>query len=158
MEKIFYEEQKFNSKWFWPVLGILIPCIVLFFDPAIDFNGAFLFLLKNFGLNMLVYLILRRAKLVTLIDKNGIRVAWQFSCYFLFEKSIHWTDILEGKIIDYSFIKRGYGTCIKYGTILNVQGSRGLFLKLKKGHNLLIRTQEETHLLQFLNRIKTYSW
>ena len=70
------------------------------------------------------------------------------------KKSIPWNDVLKSEIITYGFVG-GWGIRLgtKYGTVYNIKGNKGLALELNSGKKILIGTQKEDELKDFLNKL-----
>jgi len=66
--------------------------------------------------------------LETTIDSEKISVK-----HLLFvKKRFKWEDIKSAEIVKYGFVGYGIRISLNHGTVYNVKGNQGLFLKLKK--------------------------
>lgn len=86
-----------------------------------------------------------------MIDSSGIDM--RFSP--LSSKKVKWSEIDSAEVVDYGFVG-GWGVRLgsKYGTVYNVNGSKGLALKLKNGKKFVIGTQKEDELKSVVNKYK----
>jgi hypothetical protein len=155
MKSVFVEKQKFTQWWLWLLLlGLgLIPAIGVYQQlilgepfgskPMPDI-GMVIFALFMFGFIAMFYFI----TLKTEIDQNEIRIHF----FPFFKKQIRWQDIKNAEVIKYGFVG-GWGIRLgtKYGPVYNIKGKIGLALELKTGKKLLIGTQKEDELKDFLS-------
>ncbi len=155
----FKEEQKFTQWWLWilligigilPIYGIYKQLILgePYGDKPMSNVGLIILAVFIFALLAMFYFM----RLKTEIDKYEIRMH-----FFPFvKKRINWTAIKSAEIIIYGFVG-GWGIRLwtKYGTIYNVKGNIGLAIELLNGKKLLIGTQKEVELSEFLKKIKT---
>lgn len=89
---------------------------------------------------ILLFVVLR---MKTVVTKENIQLI-----YFPFVwKTINLSDIDTMKVINYGFVG-GWGIRLwtKYGTVYNVSGNKGLFIKLKNGKTMVIGTQKSQEL------------
>jgi len=168
---IFKEIQKFQQLWIWIVL-ILAGSIAIgtfgyiFYEQIINgqsfgnnqmsdtsFIVTFILLLILF---LLLFLIIGNAKLITLIDKRGIEyrfIPFQFKTHM-----IDWGSIESFEVISYHPIREYGGWGIRFGKggkrAYNVSGNKGLQLYLKNGKQILIGTQKDIELKEFLTKLK----
>ena len=98
------------------------------------------------GFVVLLYLL----TLKTDIDSD--KIAIKFGPFV--NKSWQWSDIDSAEVITYKFVG-GWGIRLwtRYGTVYNVKGYKGLALQLKNGKKLLIGTQKEEELKNFVHSI-----
>lgn len=155
---IFEEEQRFIQGYWWLLLGLL---------TAIPFVGIFRQIILGipFGNNpmpdvgliifavsmVLMLLFFSMLKLKTTITDEGIKARF----FPLANKFWSWEEIEEAELIDYGFVGGWgirYGT--KHGTVYNVNGSKGLAVRLKNGNKVVIGTQEPELLKQALREHK----
>ena len=151
---LFEEEQKFDQKWLWILiivssLVILITQISIFFNTEIDKIG-FGFYFSTFNVVLILGLIWLFAvmKLKTRIDSEKISMKF----YPFVKKEVKWHDIKKADVIDYGFVG-GWGIRLwtKYGTVYNVKGSTGLFIRTKDNKQFLIGTQRTEDLEKVLS-------
>ncbi|MBO6517149.1 MAG: hypothetical protein JJ975_11420 [Bacteroidia bacterium] len=154
MTVYFSEKQRLSQIWIWIVLGLcaLIPAwgiiqqLILkqpFGNQPMPDWGLILFALLMWGFIWF----LGSMTLTTKLDRNGI----QFSLSPMVKKSFKWSEIDEYKIVNYGFVG-GWGIRLTstYGTIYNMAGKHGLFIKLKSGRKMVIGTQKPEKLETFL--------
>jgi len=165
----FTETQKFNQPWIW----IGIAAIGLTMTTVFEF-GIYqqLFRGKPFGNNPMsdngliisyllivllitgLILLFRFACLSTEIDENGID--YRFFPFHLKHKKITWSEIEKMEVITYKPIRDYGGWGIRYnrtGKAYNVSGDKGLQLYLKNGKRILIGTQRDAELTDFLGKL-----
>jgi len=72
------------------------------------------------------------------------------------KRTIPWKDMETFKVINYGFVG-GYGVrlTMKYGTVYNVRGKEGLFVKLKNGKTFIIGTQKPKELEKAIQQLKS---
>jgi len=153
MTTVYTEDQRFSQWWLWVlILGMagligygFIQQVVLgtpFGDNPLSNIG-----LSIFSLVMLLFvLFFAGIRLRTRIDSQSIQM--QFTPFL--KREYKWTDIESAQIVNYGFV--GYGIRIgsKHGIVYNVNGNKGLALKLKNGKKLVIGTQQPEQLQGFL--------
>ena len=155
----FQETQSFNQKWIWllliamaifPLYGIIQQ--VILGNPVGENPGSNTMWIV-IGISMLLPLLLFYImKLHTTIDSEGIKM--RFAPFT--SKEIPWSAISSTEVLDYGFVG-GWGIRIgsKYGTVYNISGSKGVWIKLNNGKKFLIGTQRADELKAFLeNRNK----
>ena len=100
---------------------------------------------------VLVFILLYRAELETIITKDGVSYRWNpFRKKFTL---ISWSSVDQVEIINYGFI--GYGWRLtSFGVVYNVAGKEGLHLILKSGRKITLGTQKPRELANFLKSIK----
>ena len=157
MIAIFQEKQCFNQWWVWAIIYVvtLLPLVAIFYQSytGLPFGNK---PMSNKGLSLVfipllgLALFLRSLRLTTTIDSDNIDL------YFspLVKKSIPWAEVASAKVIDYGFVG-GWGIRLftSYGTVYNIRGRMGLALELKSGKKLLIGTQKQTALKNFLAQL-----
>ncbi len=156
MEREFKEEQKSLYWWVWAIL-ILVTVLAMLGIYRESSRG------EDVGLGLVIFVsvmlplwvLFFLLKLKTLINEQGI----QIHLSPLVKRKFLWEEIKSIKVIDYGFVG-GWGIRLgtKYGTVYNMKGSKGLAIELKKGKNLLgkkllIGTQKETQLKEFLEKL-----
>ena len=97
-------------------------------------------------------LALLRIKLTTIIDEEKIRFGWNMPTPELNE--IRFSDIKEWSVIKYDFVGYGYRTSEKYGTVHNLSGNRGIFIKTRQGEKVLIGTHRLRELRDVMEHVK----
>ena len=157
MNKVFIEEQRFTQWWVWLILiglaSILIYAIISqiifkqqFGDkPMTDMGLVFLTL----SVFVIIYLF-SSLRLKTKIDSDAINITF----LPFVKRRILWQDVVEAKVINYSFVGWGIRLFTKYGTVYNTKGNIGLALKLRNGKKVLIGTQKAQELKTFLKAIR----
>ena len=155
MKPLYSEKQRFTQWWLWffliclgalPVYGIYQQ---LFFREPLGDNpmpdwGLVLFAVFTFLLIGLFGVI----QLKTEIDDTEIRIQ-----FFPFtQKTIQRNQIKTANMVTYGFLL-GWGIrfSLKYGTVYNTKGNKGLAIELLNGEKFLIGTQKPTELQQFIN-------
>lgn len=143
----FQETQKFSPKIIWAmrVLALSLAGLFIFLYLQNLLSGPFLGCLILFG--VLPALALEVFTLRTKLDKTGINV----NLSPLSKRHFDWSDIQSAEVLDYGFVG-GWGLRLgtKYGTVYNMRGREGVWLKLKSGKNYLIGTQRKAALQQAL--------
>lgn len=156
----FKEEQKFTQWWLWVLL------ILVYLSPFLanlkniiedgfreTFSNAIFNHIITLGLVIVLLLLL---KLTTKVNARGIQVR-----YFPFiTKEFQWKDIESAKVIKYKFGEiLGWGLRFRtfYGTVYNVRGYYGVFIKLKNGKKYLIGTQKESELKKAVKKFNDCS-
>lgn len=154
---LFQEKQQFTQWWLW-LLIIAFTCIPFyalwqqgFQDEAFGNNpmstsGLFVFSV----LTVLLVALFWFMQLQTYLDTKGIRM--RFVPFF--QKEFLWEEIESAEVINYGFVG-GWGIRMgtNYGTVYNVKGNKGLFLKLKNGKKRLIGTQRPEELQKIVQEI-----
>ena len=155
---LFMERQRFTQWWLWVL--ILFPLVYIFID--INFidnqmdkgNGSFSIIFpEDYWISVLtvvlIFLFFRLMKLTTQIDSDKILIKH----LFLYKRTLYWEDVEEAKIIKYGFVGYGIRFSIKYGTVYNVKGNKGLFLRLKNGKECVIGTQRPEELARISQKL-----
>lgn len=166
----FYEEQRFNQKWLWLIIIIsglfviglfgygLIKQVFMriqFGDNPMSNNAltcTFIFTILLFCIIIWLFSI---SKLITRIDKFGIE--FRFIPYHSKFKIISWSDIERVEVKRYKPLKEYGGWGIrsgKNGKAYNVDGDKGLLIFFKTGKQILIGTQKDVELNEFLKKLK----
>jgi hypothetical protein len=154
MKTEFKEEQKFTQWWLWllligigilPIIGIYKQFIIGedFGSKPMNDTGLIIFSLFVFGLIALFWCM----RLKTEIDTKEIRMR-----FFPFaKKRIAWKDVKSSEVVNYGFVG-GWGIRLwtSYGTVYNVKGDKGIAIELSNGKKLLIGTQKEAELKEFI--------
>lgn len=148
-QEYFSESQRFNNKLF--IYGLLLAQLVAFYYAAIGFSekheSTSMFWIPVFLPTVLIIIALS-TKLETHIDKEAISYRWS-----LFQRSfstVTWDKVSNAKVIIYDFVGYGLRFSLKYGTVHNVKGNKGLYIDLKNGKRKLIGTQKAEEMMGFL--------
>jgi hypothetical protein len=91
---------------------------------------------------LLVLLFFLFSKLETKITADQI----QLKHLIFVKKSFKWNDIEAAELIKYGFVGYGIRISIKYGTVYNVKGDKGLRITLRNGKKYFIGTQKPEEL------------
>lgn len=150
MKPLFTEKQRFTQWWIW--LLIISTCFVPFIGIYKQFiNGEpfgnnlmsnnSLILATVVSLSIIVLFLLMR--LETKNTKEGI----SFKFFPFVKRNYSYDEIETYKVINYGFVG-GWGIrfTMKYGTVYNTKGTKGLFIKLKNGKTMVIGTQKPQEL------------
>ncbi|MBN1576033.1 MAG: hypothetical protein JW913_05745 [Chitinispirillaceae bacterium] len=98
-----------------------------------------------------IYLLFRFARLTTEIDVKGI--TYRYYPFHFKHHTVHWDEIERYEVIKYHPLRDYGGWGIRFckgGKAFNVAGDRGLQLYLKTGKRILIGTQKDKELADFL--------
>ena len=162
----FKETQRFNQLWIWiPIIvGGLIPIGIFgiglyqqvirkhpFGNHPMSNNGLIITSILVVVLYLCLLFLFGSLKLSTAIDDTGI--SYRFFPFHLKYRIIHWNEIEEFEVVTYKPVVDYGGWGIRYGKkgrAYNVSGDKGLELILKNGRRLLIGTQKEQQLKDFL--------
>jgi hypothetical protein len=166
---IFKETQKFKQPWIWAVLIITGTFTIGEFgfglykqilhgqkfgnNPMSDNGLIFTFILVLILFFSLFFLFFT-ARLTTVIDKMGIK--YKFSPFHAKSRMIYWNMIQKHEVKTYDPLAEYGGWGIKSnksGKAYNVSGNKGLIIYLKTGKTVLIGTQKEKELTDFLSNI-----
>ncbi|NJY62141.1 hypothetical protein HC174_05150 [Salinimicrobium sp. CDJ15-81-2] len=135
---IFKESQKFTQWWIWIFLlgiGTLLFYVQSNLGPIILIAVSLLFLFM---------------RLDTKVDDRGI----SFKFFPFVKKEFMWSEIYSARVVDYGFVG-GWGIRLytSFGTVYNVQGSKGLAIELKDGKKFCLGTQRPEELQNILSSI-----
>jgi hypothetical protein len=167
---IFKETQKFTQTWLWIIiifsglftiglmgLGIYQQIIrghKFGTNPSSD-QG----LIIGFTLILLLFvsvaILFRSASLTTFIDDNGI--TYKFFPFHFRDQQIGWEEIERYEVVKYAPLLEFGGWGIRFnwkGKAFNVSGNKGLRIYLKSGKMILIGTQRDKELTDFLTKLK----
>lgn len=168
----FNEEQKFDQLWIWLTLigsGLLIIGIfgygfikqvilgMQFGDRPMSNDRLTITFVITFLIFSGIIILFRTSRLVTKIDK--FRIDFRFIPFQFKFKTILWSEIDKFEVRKYKPILEFGGWGVRYsinGKAYNVKGNMGLQLYLKNGKKILIGTQKDTELNEFLKRLKGY--
>ena len=154
MTTVYTEDQRFTQWWLWLLLMGIVGLIGYGFirqvvlgtpfgsNPMSDTG------LTIFSLIMLLFvLFFTKLRLRTRIDSQSIQM--QFSPFL--KRYYYWKDVESAEVVTYGFVGYGIRLGSKHGIVYNVNGNKGLALKLKSGKKLLIGTQQPEELQAFLS-------
>lgn len=149
---MFTENQRFTQWWLWTLLlglDALVLYLLVFTSAADEGRGALVF---GVLIMLLLTLLFALFHLKTKISDECI----EMNCFPFVRKKVKWSDVESAEVIDYGFVG-GWGIRIltSYGTVYNVKGRMGLYIKLKSQKSFLIGTQKADELKSFLEKIKT---
>lgn len=157
MKPLFTESQRFNQWWIW--LIVIFACGV----PFIIFVQQII-LGKKVGdhpmsdtavmLSLIIPLIFIVLFYSMQLKTSITREALSFRFVPFVNRTIPFTEIESFKVINYGFVG-GWGIrfTMKYGTVYNIRGNKGLHIKLKNGKQLIIGTQKPEELEKIINQI-----
>lgn len=158
MKAVFHEKQKFTQWWLWVLLIVIgiLPIIGIFshlvFPEAeaenmMDSSTTIIFA----AVMVFVILLFLFMNLQTDIDKNEIKITF----FPFIKKRIEWKDVKKAEVINYGFVG-GWGIRLftDYGAVFNTRGNKGLALELQNGKRLVIGTQKEEELRNFIKQIQ----
>jgi len=158
---LFEEQQKFTQWWLWVLLSIpfwvfLYQIIENAVEESVAANtdlSISLFARYDYWLILLCSLFILVAmflvKMETVIDSKQISVRHLLFVHSTFK----WEDIESAEIIKYGFVGYGIRISVNHGTVYNVKGNQGLFLKLKNGKKRLIGTQRPEELNKVIEKV-----
>ena len=166
------EIQKFRQPWLWIGLAFsgLLPAGLFgigiykqiflgqkFGNHPMSDNGLIAASLFTLILFICIALSLGLASLTTVIDERGIH--FRFFPFQMQFKRFTWDSVAQCSVITYHPVRDYGGWGIKSnknGQAYTISGDIGLLLQLKSGKTILIGTQKENELSEFLqSRIKT---
>ena len=156
MKVLFFERQRFSSKWLWLLLGIitLIPVYGIykqifigkpFGDNPMSDVGLILMLI----LMLSILVLFRVMQLKTEITKRTIKIQY----FPFFKTQFHWSDIKSSEVVNYGFVGYGIRIGTKYGTVYNTSGNKGLAIELKSGKKYCIGTQRDNELKAVVDQL-----
>lgn len=90
------------------------------------------------------------------LETNITKESIAFRFFPFVKRNYSFNEIETYKVIDYGFVG-GWGIryTMKYGTVYNTKGTKGLFIKLKGGKTIVIGTQKPEELQKILTQINT---
>ena len=124
-----------------------------FGNHSMSDNGMIIGFIIVLILFLAVFLLLGFANLATAIDIKGI--TYRYYPFHLKYHTISWDEIEEYEVIKYNPIRDYGGWGVRFGKggkAFNVSGDKGLQLYLKTGKNILIGTQKDKELVDFLTK------
>ncbi|MTB51211.1 hypothetical protein [Lewinella sp. W8] len=145
----FRESQKFNQWWLWLIMIGVLGFTAWAGWKAFLEQGDLMPGIVGVGVTAIISILLALIELRTTITEDGIEARfWPFG-----RKRIFRSEIESAEVRSYSPIGEfgGWGYRIGPGGIaFNMQGNRGLQLKLKNGSKILIGTQKPEELSAFM--------
>ena len=159
MKPLFTESQRFNQWWVW--LIVILSCGVPFIifvqqivlgktvgDNPMSDSAVILSLIIPVIFILLFYMM----QLKTVITRETL----SFRFVPFVKRTIPWKDMETFKVINYGFVG-GYGIrlTMKYGTVYNIKGNKGLFVKLKNGKTFIVGTQKPEALEKTIQQLKS---
>lgn len=165
---IFKETQKFRQIWLWILLittalfttgifGIGIYRQIFegqkFGNNPMSDSGLIIVFTLVLLLNVAVLLLFGLSKMTVVIDKTGLE--YRFFPFHSSTHHIYWEMIENLKIIKYDPVKDygGWGVKLnKHGKAYTLSGNKGLLVYLKSGKRILIGTQKDLELTNFLTK------
>lgn len=157
MKPLFIESQRFNQWWIWLIIisTSIVPFIGIYKQiinkqPFGDNPMSNTSLIIATCISLIIVLLFLLMKLDTTITKDSIT----FQFFPLVKRSYSFNDIETYKVIDYGFVG-GWGIrfTMKYGTVYNTKGTKGLFIKLKNGKTMVVGTQKHEELEKVIHQI-----
>ena len=151
---LFKETQRFTQWWVWlfllgimalPIYGIVQQLILgepWGSKPMPDW-GLIVFAVGTFAMVYFIYAI----QLKTWIHPD--RITLSFPPFFK-KKQFLFSDIASAGVVTYGFVGYGLRISLKYGTVYNIKGNKGLALKLKNGKKFMIGTQHPVQVAELV--------
>ena len=159
IKSLFTEKQRFNQWWLWliviatcivPIVGIYKQIIndVPFGNNPMSNNT----LIMSAAISSSIIVLFLLIRLETNITKESIA----FRFFPFVKRNYSFNEIETYKVIDYGFVG-GWGIryTIKYGTVYNTKGTKGLFIKLKDGKTMVVGTQKPEELQRIIKQLNT---
>jgi hypothetical protein len=151
----YYEKQYFTQWWLWLIMltaAIPLFLIALYNGPVLRSDSVysmsqFLLLL---ACCILPFVFLKMMYLETKMDQEGIQIRF----FPLVRRTWRWSEMTRAEIVNYGFVG-GWGIRLwtQYGTVYNIRGDEGLAFELKNGKKILVGTQKQKELQNFLNPV-----
>lgn len=166
---LFQEQQKFTQWWLWLILVVSFLYSIFNFTKSHKItyttnqvNDGFTNYINERHIQidldtMIPILVILVILLLFLVLKLSTKITSETLTvrYFpFFSKTWKWEDIESAIIIKYGFVGYGIRISLKYGTVYNVQGNKGLAITLKNGSKYLIGTQKYKELEHVVITIK----
>ncbi|MDH3699491.1 MAG: hypothetical protein OER83_04190 [Flavobacteriaceae bacterium] len=160
MTLLFKERQRFTQWWIWLVL-ITTACLTgyVFMEQIILGNPVgskplpdawVIFFSFMYVLILFFFWLL---ELRTEIDSEEVRAR----LYPFIEHKFFWDEVKNAEVIQYKFVGYGLRFSIRYGTVLNIAGNKGLAIELHSGARFLIGTQDPDSLKALVDAKKKNS-
>lgn len=158
MKSFFVENQRFNQWWVWAILLLAcgVPFVVFYRQIILGENvgempvsDSLIIVTTLFCLMILLFFLLLRLK----TEINPQYLSYQF--YPFPKRSFPFEEIEIIKVIKYGFVG-GWGIryTMKYGTVFNIRGNKGLYVRLKNGKTFVIGTQNPEELEKVVEKLK----
>lgn len=161
MKPLFIESQRFTQWWLWVIIiGCGIPFVFglvqqvllkgeAFGDKPMSNTGLIIATVLYIGSAILFYFM----RLNTNITEQSL----MFSFFPFVRKKIDFNEIESLKVINYGFVG-GWGIRLftEYGTVYNIKGNKGVYIKLINGKTLLIGTQKPEELEKTVKNLPFY--
>lgn len=159
MKPLFTESQRFNQWWVW--LIVILSCgvpFIIFVQQIVlgktvgDHPMSDSAVIFSLILPVLFLLLFYAVQLKTEITRETL----SFRFVPFAKRTIPWKDMETFKVINYGFVG-GYGIrlTMKYGTVYNIKGNKGLFVKLKNGKTFIVGTQKPEALEKTIQQLKS---
>ena len=156
---LFKESQRFTQWWLWllllgisalPVYGIIQQ---LFFgepwgDKPMPDWGLIVYAAGNAAIVYFIYAI----NLKTWIHPDGVRVSFP---PFFRNKHFSFDDMDSAEVVTYGFVGYGLRISLKYGTVYNIKGNKGLAMIMKNGKKFMIGTQHPAQVAEIVKHLLT---
>jgi hypothetical protein len=146
---LFKETQKMTQWWIWTILlgttGIVLYEII---NETLSRQLSLTEFVKNPQLwssvviLMLVLVLFYLLSLKTEVNSSGISIHY----FPMWRTHIPWDQIKSAELIKYGFVGYGIRFSIRYGTVYNAKGNKGLQIVKKNGSKILIGTQRPEEL------------
>ncbi len=154
---LFKEDQRFTQWWLWlllmaimviPLYGIVQQLFLKepFGNNPMPNTGLIIFALGTAAFLYFFWAI----QLRTRISKNEIKVAFP---PFFRNKTFPLSEIESAEVITYKFVGYGLRISLKYGTVYNIKGNKGLLLTLKNKKKFMIGTQQPAMLQEVMRNL-----
>lgn len=154
MTTTFTETQRFSQWWLWILIGGITALIgygfvqqvllgMPFGDKPMSDIGLTIFTTVMIG--FLIFFASMRLR--TRIDGEGIQMRYTP----FINRKYKWSEIQSVEVLQYGFVGYGIRYGSKHGIVYNVNGNKGLAIKLKSGKQFVIGTQRPEELQGFLS-------
>ena len=157
---VFIEQQKLRHNLLWSV-ALISPLLALISLLVYQYSTGILVgdkPMSNLSLLILIFcygtpavLILLYVRLTTIISDESISYGWNIPIKDL--NVIKLEAIKSCEVIEYGFVGWGYRITKRYGTVFNVDGSKGLQIETKSGYKVLIGTDHAEELKKMIEEI-----
>ena len=154
---LFKETQRFTQWWLWlllagisilPVYGIIQQLMLNepWGDNPMPDWGLIVYAVGNAAIVYFIYAI----NLKTWIHPDGVRVSFP---PFFRNKHFSFDDMVSAEVVTYGFVGYGLRISLKYGTVYNIKGNKGLAITMKNGKNFLIGTQHPAQVDEIIKHL-----
>lgn len=157
MTTTFTETQRFSQWWLWILIGGITALIGYGFVQQVLLGTPFgdkpmsdigLTIFTTVMIGFLIFFASMRLR--TRIDGEGIQMRYTP----FIKRKYKWSEIQSVEVLQYGFVGYGIRYGSKHGIVYNVNGNKGLAIKLKSGKQFVIGTQRPEELQVFLsNRV-----